>query len=96
LACPACGSLRKEGSGWKESALIKAVKKHPQYYTLQGVMGLSVLVAAIFGLHATQDPEVVWRHHSNPEPWNDYANKQYKLWSAGRDYSQGCPAPRYK
>ena len=42
-------------------------------------MLLTVGIAALSGLHATQDPEVVWRHHSNPEPWNAYANKQYKV-----------------
>ncbi|CAG7716305.1 unnamed protein product, partial [Allacma fusca] len=39
--------------------------------------------------------EITWNHHTNLEPWNEYANKQYKFLSAGRDYSAGCPAPKY-
>ncbi|CAG7829204.1 unnamed protein product, partial [Allacma fusca] len=42
-----------------------------------------------------KEPEVTWHHHTNLEPWNAYANKQYKFLSMGRDYSEGCPAPKY-
>lgn len=28
---------------------------------------------------ATRNPDVTWAHHDNPEPWQHYADKQYKV-----------------
>lgn len=28
---------------------------------------------------AIKNPDVSWAKKSNPEPWNEYANKQYKV-----------------
>lgn len=33
---------------------------------------------------AIKNPDVSWAKKSNPEPWNEYANKQYKV-SVGED-----------
>jgi len=44
---------------------------------------------------ATKHPEVSWTK-GNPEPWQEYSNKQYKFLSSGRDYSIPSPAPKYK
>lgn len=31
---------------------------------------------------ATRNPDVTWRRGENPEPWQEYRNKQYKVsWS---------------
>ncbi|XP_021940336.1 cytochrome c oxidase subunit NDUFA4 isoform X2 [Zootermopsis nevadensis] len=45
---------------------------------------------------AVRSPEVSWNKKSNPEPWNEYANKQHKFYSPVRDYSNiESPAPKY-
>lgn len=28
---------------------------------------------------ATRNPDVTWSHHDNPEPWQHYSDKQYKV-----------------
>lgn len=28
---------------------------------------------------ATRSPDVTWNRKTNPEPWNEYTNKQYKV-----------------
>lgn len=28
---------------------------------------------------ALKNPDVTWNHKKNPEPWNEYSNKQYKV-----------------
>ena len=36
--------------------------------------------AAFYTLRlATRNPDVSWAKKSNPEPWQEYANKQYKV-----------------
>ncbi|KAI1280492.1 Cytochrome c oxidase subunit NDUFA4 [Halotydeus destructor] len=30
---------------------------------------------------AVKSPEAMWNKRGNPEPWNDYQNKQYKFYS---------------
>lgn len=39
-------------------------------------MGLST---AIIVRLATQSPDVTWARSANPEPWEKYRNKQYKV-----------------
>jgi len=74
------------------------LKRHPQYILLQGLAALGVVLSAAYALRvAAKEPEVTWRHHTNLEPWNEYANKQYKLLNVAHiDYSRGSPAPKYR
>lgn len=45
---------------------------------------------------ATTHPEVAWSRASKGRPWEDYQNKQYKLWSDSIDYKNlpKSPAPK--
>jgi len=71
-------------------------KTHPQYMVLQGVVMCGTLMGAMYGLRvAAKEPEVTWNHHTNLEPWNAYANKQYKFLPLRRDNSIECPAPKF-
>uniref|UniRef100_A0A1Q3FTE7 Putative cytochrome c oxidase subunit ndufa4 n=2 Tax=Culex tarsalis TaxID=7177 RepID=A0A1Q3FTE7_CULTA len=46
---------------------------------------------------ALYNPDVVWNHNSNPEPWNDHRDKRYRLWAGTYDYSKRpCLAPIFK
>lgn len=35
------------------------------------------------GRLATRNPDVSWNKKSNPEPWEEYRAKQYKVYNAG-------------
>ncbi|GBL86892.1 Cytochrome c oxidase subunit NDUFA4 [Araneus ventricosus] len=57
-----------------------SLKKHysliPLFFFLGGGMVLSVGYLARL---AFKNPEVGWRRKSNPEPWQEYSDKRYKL-----------------
>jgi NADH dehydrogenase (ubiquinone) 1 alpha subcomplex subunit 4 len=43
-------------------------------------LGAGVAMAALYTLRlATQNPDVTWDRKNNPEPWQKYAEKQYKV-----------------
>ena len=43
-------------------------------------LGLGVGGAAYYTMRlATRCPDVTWNRTTNPEPWQEYANKQYKV-----------------
>jgi len=45
-------------------------------------VGLGMVLAGGFlGRAALKAPEVTWSRNRNPEPWNEYTNKQYKVTS---------------
>ncbi|ODM96164.1 NADH dehydrogenase [ubiquinone] 1 alpha subcomplex subunit 4-like 2 [Orchesella cincta] len=73
-----------------------SIKKNPAILPIYGLVGVAMVLAGgyIFRL-ATKNPEVTWSRARNPEPWNEYKDKQYKF-LATRDYSEGSPAPDYK
>ncbi|XP_054707306.1 cytochrome c oxidase subunit NDUFA4-like [Uloborus diversus] len=60
---------------------LSSLKKHysliPLFVMLAGGMTLS---AAYLARLAFKNPEVSWRRSSNPEPWQEYADKRYKLY----------------
>jgi NADH dehydrogenase (ubiquinone) 1 alpha subcomplex subunit 4 len=64
---------------------IFAKSKNEIYDSLQ-ILPIYVLTAAGLGLAAfyvfrlaTKSPEVTWSRVRNPEPWNEYRDKQYKV-----------------
>jgi hypothetical protein len=43
-------------------------------------VGLGCCGAVLYTLRlAVRSPEVSWNKKSNPEPWNEYTNKQHKV-----------------
>ncbi|XP_046982712.1 cytochrome c oxidase subunit NDUFA4 [Schistocerca americana] len=77
---------------------FSSLKKNPSLIPLYICLGAGVAGAIFYTLRlATRNPEVTWNKRSNPEPWNDYSNKQYKFYSPVRDYSKiESPAPKYQ
>lgn len=51
-----------------------------QLIPLYVCVGLGCCGAVLYTLRlAVRSPEVSWNKRSNPEPWNEYANKQHKV-----------------
>nr|CAH0112074.1 unnamed protein product [Daphnia galeata] len=60
---------------------LKSLKKHPSLIPLFVSLGAGVAMAALYTLRlATQNPDVTWDRKNNPEPWQKYAEKQYKFY----------------
>jgi len=60
---------------------IASLKKHPSLIPLFVALGLGVGGAAYYTMRlATRCPDVTWNRTTNPEPWQEYANKQYKFY----------------
>uniref|UniRef100_A0A1B0DJC1 Uncharacterized protein n=1 Tax=Phlebotomus papatasi TaxID=29031 RepID=A0A1B0DJC1_PHLPP len=76
---------------------FSTLKKHPALLPLYACVGLGLSGAIFYVLrNATRNPDVSWNKSSNPEPWQEYSNKQYKFYSPVRDYSTiESPAPKY-
>ncbi|XP_012286647.1 cytochrome c oxidase subunit NDUFA4 [Orussus abietinus] len=76
---------------------LKSIKKHPSLIPLFVCLVAGGLGAGFYILRlATRNPDVSWSQKKNPEPWQEYRDKQYKFYSPVRDYSkQECPAPKY-
>lgn len=54
-----------------------------QLIPLYVCVGLGCCGAALYTLRlAVRSPEVSWNKKTNPEPWNEYANKQHKVKSS--------------
>ncbi|KAF4527242.1 hypothetical protein B566_EDAN015915 [Ephemera danica] len=67
---------------------IASLKKHPSLIPLYVCVGAGAVGAAYYILRlATRTPDVSWNKKTNPEPWQEYQNKQYKFYSPIRDYS---------
>jgi len=77
---------------------LASLKKHPALIPLYGCMVLGIGGAAFYIIRlATRNPDVSWNRKGNPEPWQEYRNKQYKFYSPIRDYSNiDSPAPKYE
>ncbi|CAL8073956.1 unnamed protein product [Orchesella dallaii] len=78
---------------------ISSIKKYPAIIPLYVMLAAGVVLAASAVTRTLlKNPEVSFNRKGNPEPWNDYKDKQYKFFGVGRDYSQGVhtEAPDYK
>lgn len=52
-----------------------------QLIPLVAIIGVGgVLAGGIIWRLATQSPDVTWNRSGNPEPWEKYRNKQYKVY----------------
>lgn len=51
-----------------------------QLIPLVAIIGVGACLAGGIILRlATQSPDVTWARSANPEPWEKYRNKQYKV-----------------
>ncbi|XP_064468944.1 cytochrome c oxidase subunit NDUFA4-like isoform X2 [Ornithodoros turicata] len=66
-----------------KSFSIQGLKKHPALIPLVVIVGAGA-VGAVFYITrlATRNPDVSWNKKGNPEPWQEYKDKQYKFWSS--------------
>lgn len=76
---------------------LASLKKHPALIPLYVCLGAGVAGATFYTLRlAFRNPDVSWNRNGNPEPQQEWANKQYKFWSPIRDYSTyRAPVPKY-
>ncbi|PSN46076.1 Cytochrome c oxidase subunit NDUFA4 [Blattella germanica] len=76
---------------------LSSLKSHPALIPLYVCVGMGCAGAFYYTLRlATRSPEVSWNKKTNPEPWNEYSDKQHKFYSPVRDYSTTKTlAPKY-
>ncbi|KAG8195399.1 hypothetical protein JTE90_001411 [Oedothorax gibbosus] len=59
---------------------LKDLRKHYSLIPLFVILGGGMMLSAGYLARlAFFQPEVSWRKKNNPEPWNEYAEKRYKL-----------------
>ncbi|XP_051161198.1 cytochrome c oxidase subunit NDUFA4-like [Leptopilina boulardi] len=59
---------------------IKSLKKHYYLIPLHGCLSFGILTAiASLVRCAIKNPDISWNLKKNPEPWQEYKNKRYKL-----------------
>ncbi|CAL8141753.1 unnamed protein product [Orchesella dallaii] len=57
-----------------------SIKKNPAILPIYGLVGIAMGIAGFYIVRlATRNPEVTWSRARNPEPWNEYKDKQYKV-----------------
>ncbi|KAI8421342.1 hypothetical protein MSG28_008357 [Choristoneura fumiferana] len=76
---------------------LQSLKKHKALIPLYVCTALGCGGAVFYLVRlATRSPEVTWSRRNNPEPWEEYRNKQHKFYSPIRDYSkEESQAPKY-
>lgn len=62
---------------------IRAIQKNPAVYPVLGCIVLGTALAIGYTLRlAIKCPDVTWNSRKNTEPWQEYANKNYKFFIA--------------
>merc|ERR1711915_496077 len=82
----------------KRKSTMTSLKKHRALIPLYVCLGIGVAMSTFYTLRlAFRNPDVSWNRKGNPEPNQEYANKQYKFYSPIRDYATyRAPVPNYK
>ncbi|EDW33896.1 GL21962 [Drosophila persimilis] len=77
---------------------LQSLKKNPALIPLYVCVAAGAIGAVYYmGRLATRNPDVTWNRSTNPEPWQEYKDKQYKFYSPVRDYSKTkSAAPNYE
>uniref|UniRef100_A0A023G0S8 Putative nadh dehydrogenase n=1 Tax=Amblyomma parvum TaxID=251391 RepID=A0A023G0S8_AMBPA len=66
---------------------LQGMRKHPALIPLVVIVGVGMAGAGFYTARlALRSPEVSWNKKTNPEPWQEFQNKQYKFYST-KDYS---------
>uniref|UniRef100_A0A6M2E0H5 Putative cytochrome c oxidase subunit ndufa4 n=1 Tax=Amblyomma tuberculatum TaxID=48802 RepID=A0A6M2E0H5_9ACAR len=66
---------------------VQGMKRHPALIPLVTIVGIGMAGAVFYTARlALRNPDVSWNKKTNPEPWQEFKNKQYKFYST-RDYS---------
>jgi len=83
---------------WMPASLTaKGLRKNYALIPLLGIVGAGGVWCAYYCWRlAVKSPEVMWQRRSNPEPWNEYDKKQYKMYSSVDVSKYEHPRPRYE
>merc|ERR1712080_316259 len=85
-----------ESMGMKSFMQICKCKSHIGLVPLFLSIGIGcTLTAASCFRTLAKDPDVMIFRRSNPEPWEDYRNKQFVYYSSGKADRTDCQAPKY-
>ncbi|XP_051157627.1 cytochrome c oxidase subunit NDUFA4-like [Leptopilina boulardi] len=58
---------------------LKDIRKHPSLIPLFVALGFGCSVAVFCTIRASlKNPDITWSNKKNPEPWNEYSDKEYK------------------
>ncbi|XP_051153820.1 cytochrome c oxidase subunit NDUFA4-like [Leptopilina boulardi] len=58
---------------------LSGLKKHPSLIPLFVALGFGCSVAVFCTIRAAYtNPDISWCNKKNPEPWNEYSDKEYK------------------
>ncbi|XP_078037968.1 NADH dehydrogenase (ubiquinone) MLRQ subunit [Augochlora pura] len=79
-----------------EGLSLSGIKKHPMLLPLFFCIGVGACGATFYLFRlAARNPDVSWLPKKNPEPWNDFKDKQYKFRSPHYGQDPKSPAPTY-
>ncbi|XP_037093081.1 cytochrome c oxidase subunit NDUFA4-like [Pollicipes pollicipes] len=63
---------------------------------LVAMLGAALTGVVAFSLRtALRTPDVSYRKQQNPEPWNEYRDKEYRLYNPKNIPKDHCPAPKF-
>ncbi|XP_029034682.1 NADH dehydrogenase [ubiquinone] 1 alpha subcomplex subunit 4-like 2 [Osmia bicornis bicornis] len=72
------------------------LKKNPMLLPLLFCVGFGTVGSAVCLLRAAvRSPDVAWFPKTNPEPWNEYRDKNYKFITIQDNLPKKSPAPEY-
>ena len=76
---------------------LAGLKKNYPLIPLVGMLGAAITGCAAFSLRtALRTPDVSYRKQLNPEPWNEYRDKEYRLYNPKHIPKDNCPAPKFE
>ncbi|XP_034234429.1 cytochrome c oxidase subunit NDUFA4 [Thrips palmi] len=68
------------GGGRFPGTSIASLKQRKELIPVWLCIGVGAIISVGYTLRlATKNPDVTWNRHSNPEPWQEYEKKNYKI-----------------
>ncbi|XP_015430780.1 PREDICTED: cytochrome c oxidase subunit NDUFA4 [Dufourea novaeangliae] len=81
--------------GKMQGLTIASLKKNPMLLPLFLCIGVGAVGSSLYLMRlAFRDPDVTWFTKKNPEPWNEYKDKDYKFMNVHHK-NMKSPAPEY-
>ncbi|XP_043504221.1 cytochrome c oxidase subunit NDUFA4 [Polistes fuscatus] len=75
---------------------LSSLKKNYPLIPLFVALGVGIAGATFYSLRlALRNPDVTWSLKKNPEPWQEYRDKQYKFYSTVDYKEHANKAPEY-
>lgn len=71
-------------------------KRHPALLPLVGIISVGLTGVVLYSARtAFRAPEASYRKQQNPEPWEEYRDKAYKIYNPRSSKKDQCPAPQF-